>query len=202
MPNFSKFVDPTTNRRYEREQEGFDKAFNVAPGELPICGSCYSSTGMSISDFRGPSVGVEGQLPGAAPGYTLAFRDRRAVEWETTGAETAEETVFTWVGGSQVRPIRPAYPWATARLTVDGVERLRFPLGVSNLYSIANGGFSLDFEPRRFISLAEPSHRSWEPHGISGFYRLKVPGEHVTPGKPLRVRVELDPPPTGTESPC
>lgn len=202
MANFSQFLDQTSNRRYQREQEGFAKALHVASGELPVCASCFNSFGMSIADFRGPAIAAEGQAPGAAPGWTIAFRDRRSIEWETSPAESNQETVFTWIGGSQVRPVRPAFPYATARLWVDGVERLRLPLGWPNLYHIVAGGFALDFEPRRFVTLVESSHRSWEPHGVSGFYRLHVPAPALSPGKPLRLRLEIDPPPEGTESLC
>ena len=200
MSNFSRFVDGVCNRRYDNEHEGFAEAANVAAGELHVCGSCYSSFGMSIADFRGPAAPAEGELPGAAPGWTSAFKDRRSVEWETTAVEGEGNRVFTWIGGSQVRPMRPSFPYATARLLVDGVERLRFQLGWPQLYTVTVDGFSLDFEPRRFVALVEQSHRSWEPHGISGFYRLEIPAQHLTVGKPVCLRVELDPPPGGSES--
>jgi len=200
MPNFSRFVDGGSSRRYDNEQEGFDRAANVAPGELLVCGSCYNSFGMSIADFRGPALPAEGQLPGAAPGWTDAFKDHQSIEWETTETEGGGNRVFTWIGGSQVRPVRSSFPYATARLLVDGVERLRFQLGWPQLYTVAVGGFSLDFEPRRFVTLVEHSHRSWEPHGISGFYRLAIPAKHLSAGKPVRLRVELDAPPRGSES--
>jgi hypothetical protein len=76
-------------------------------------------------------------------------------------------------------------------LSIDGIERLQFPIGRPTEYSVSKEGFALQFEPRRFQSLVESPHRAWQPHGVSGFYRLEVPGQYLTSGQSLRLRVDL-----------
>ncbi|MFK7694138.1 sialidase family protein [Paenibacillus sp. HJGM_3] len=173
----------TTNRRFAREQEGFLRAVGLADNEIPRCSTIPFAAGAALSDFRG-------RLPGHAGPQQL----RTWIEWETTPAESTEATVFTWIGGSQVRPVRAAFPYVKAALFVNGQPVLKFALGLAKSYEVSENGFKLSFEPRRFQSLVEDSHRVWHPHGISGFYRLEVPASHLAAGQPLRLRVELDPP--------
>ena len=198
--NIGRFIDGNTNRRCEREQEGFDLAPGLGEGEELICGTVFGASGVRPGDFRGPTPSV------ADPQRISdsAYCGRRAVEWETSPAGPAADTVFTWVGGSQVRPVRAAFPYVTATLSVNGVPRLQFPLGWASTYggsyTTEVDGFALNFEPRRFVSLVESPHRFWDSHGVSGFYRLLVPAAHVTAGERLRLRVELDDPPADTAS--
>ena len=71
---------------------------------------------MRSTDFRG-SAGDSQPCPG-----------RTYVEWETTPARSAQTTVFTWIGGTQIRPaMRPAFPHVAATLTIDGKHVLKFP---------------------------------------------------------------------------
>ena len=194
------FMDAASNRRCEREQEGFARALGLPPGEEPVCGTVVAAFGVRLSDFRGPVPSVADPLRIS----NSAYCDRQSVEWETSAAESVADTVFTWIGGSQVRPVRPAFPYVAATLSVNGLERLRFPLGwVSNdggAFSTVNDGFALHFEPRRFLSLVESPHRFTESHGVSGFYRLRVPAAHLAAGDPVRLRVDLDTPPAGVGS--
>src|SRR5437773_400933 len=179
--NLPPFVDPLGNRRFMREQEGFQRALNFPAGEVPRCGSAFSSISVELKDFRGPMEGSTGP-----------FVQRTTLEWETSPAESAEPTVFTWIGGSQVYPsMQPAFPFATAVLSVNGVPRLKFALGRAESSVVTEGAFTLWFEPRRQLSLVEELDRSFDAHGVSGFYRLQVPGELLTPGQPLQLRVEL-----------
>ncbi|MBI4028605.1 MAG: exo-alpha-sialidase [Verrucomicrobia bacterium] len=191
--------EQTAAQPSSREQEGFQRAFNVPKGGAPACSSCFSGYGYSLNDFRGDITNGKGDALFRYP----AHRDRHAVEWETSPAESNQTTIFTWIGGSQVRPaFRPSFPYAAATLYVDGVKRLEFPMGRSDCFTPINDipgfesgqkDFLLHFEPRRFQSLAEPPHRMWTPHGVSGFYRLTVPGKYLKKGRPLRLRVELPP---------
>ncbi len=177
------FTDEMGNRRFPREQEGFGRALNVAEGEVPRCSSIFSALPANLADFRG-----------VVPGSTTAFRERTAITWETSPAESAETTVFTWIGGSQLYPsMRPAYPFVAATLSVNGVPRLQFSLGCAEIYTATGDGFTLWFEPRRLLSLVEDGDRSFAPHGVSGFYRLQAPGEMLTAGEPLQITVELPP---------
>jgi hypothetical protein len=174
------FVDPLGNRRFPREQEGFARAVNVPEGEVPRCGSVFSSHSVDLTDFRGG-------FPDAQP-----FHQRTTLIWETSPAESEETTIFTWIGGSQVYPsMRPAFPFTTALLFVNGVPRLKFELGRAESFIVVEDGFTLWFEPRRVLTLVEEPDRSFSPHGVSGFYRLEVPGELLTPGMPLQLSVEL-----------
>ena len=193
----SHFIDGQTNRRSPNEQEGFARAIGVRDDEIPCCGSDYGTFPMQLTDARGPLPDAGGAVTGVTPAYL----HRRAVEWETSSAESTRTTIFTWVGGSQVRPaMRPAFPYVTARLFVNDEPRITFPLGRPNGFISTVDGFTLAYEPRRFQSLVEAPHRTWSPHGVSGFYRLEVPGTELTPGQPVRLRVELDEPPAGVVS--
>ena len=180
-------AETVSNKSFPGEQEGFARTLVPSSG-IPACGSAFNAHSYGLHDFRGPVPDSEGKVRNVE-----AYGDRTAVEWETTPAESAETTVFTWIGGAQVRPVRPAFPMPMATLSVDGTPRLRFPLGqTARSYVTNDEGFSLTIEPKRFQSLVEPPHRSWSPDGVSGFYRLRVPGEFLTAGKPVQVRVELN----------
>ena len=180
-------AETVSNKSFPGEQEGFARTLVPSSG-IPACGSAFNAHSYGLHDFRGPVPDSEGKVRNVQ-----AYGDRTAVEWETTPAESAETTVFTWIGGAQVRPVRPAFPMPMATLSVDGTPRLRFPLGqTARSYVTNDEGFSLTIEPKRFQSLVEPPHRSWSPDGVSGFYRLKIPGEFLTAGKPVQVRVELN----------
>src|SRR5688500_15932356 len=108
MSGSSGFIDQTSNRRHAREQEGFAKAIGIPAGEALMCAWGRVNSGVGVADFRGKGI--------TAP----AFGQRRAIEWETSPVQSAETTVFTWIGTSEVRPLRPSYPYATAKLFVDG----------------------------------------------------------------------------------
>ena len=156
------FIDGSTNRRCEHEQEGFDQAPDLSEGEDLICGTVFGASGVRPADFRGPTPSVTDPWRNSDSAYCA----RRAVEWETSRAESATDTVFTWIGGSQVRPMRPAFPYVTATLSVNGAPRLRFPLGwvstYGGSYTTEAGGVALSFEPRRFVPLVESPHRFWD----------------------------------------
>src|SRR5690349_4853886 len=98
MADFGPFVDGESNRRCEREQEGFARALNVGEDEIPCCGSVDGAFPVYLTDARGPIPSVGG----AGGGQSAAYLGRRAVEWETSAAESTETTVFTWIGGNQV----------------------------------------------------------------------------------------------------
>lgn len=192
-------IDDQSHRRHKHEQEGFAHALVPDGDVIPTCASHFNPCGTSLADFRGPipnpSGGV-GQSWLPAP----ASLDRRYVEWETTQALIHEDTVFTWIAGSQVCPTRAAFPYATAVLTVDGKSRVRFPLGWPNGFRSAGDGLELVFEPRRFQSLVESPHRHWDAHGVSGFYRLHVPKALIRAGHSLKLRVDVEDAPHGAMS--
>ena len=150
MPSSAAQDETVSNSRFPREQEGFGRAVSPSSGVL-TCGTACGAYGYTLRDLRGPVPDAEGAVR-----TVEAHRDRTSVEWETTPAESAETTVFTWIGGSQVRPVRPAFPVPMATLTVDGTPRLRFPLGRTGESYVTNDeGFALTIEPRRFQSLVE-----------------------------------------------
>lgn len=195
-PTKATTEDTVTNKRFSLEQEGFARALSVSADDVPVCGSAFSSSSFILRDFRGAIRNGKGVAARVNPHLHRTF-----VEWETSAAETEDTTVFTWIGGSQLRPVRPAFPVPMAKLFVNETLRLRFPLGRTvDSYIVGEDGFSLRIEPRRFQSLVENSHRAWRPDGVSGFYRLHVPGEFLKLGRPLRLRVELEPAPPGCEA--
>lgn len=195
----SQFIDDRTYRRHAREQEGFARMLDPTGDVIPTCASYFNGCGTNLADFRGaipnPSGGV-GQSWLPAP----ASLERRFIEWETTAAPEDADTVFTWIAGSQVSPMRAAFPYATAVLSVDGKARVRFPVGWPNGFRSTGDGLELVFEPKRFQSLVESPHRHWDAHGVSGFYRLHVPKALIHAGKPLRLRVDVEDAPRGAMS--
>ncbi|NQU11211.1 exo-alpha-sialidase [bacterium] len=185
---------PLTEKRFPREQEGFARAIGSTGDQLPQCSSVCFANPATLRDFRGP-------VPGPAGNH----RDQTAMEWETSPAAASETTVFTWIGGTLRRPAGPAFPHVTATLTVDGRWPIRMPVGRPFPYQVAsaeNPDCILWFQPKRFQSLVEAPHRCFEPDGVSGFYRLQVPGAGLAAGRAVRVRVELDPPAAVGESYC
>ena len=174
-----------SNKTTEREQEGWARSLSVPENAVPTCSSFFSSYKFFVSDFRGALSSINGQNP--------PHLDRNFVEWETSPTEVVETTVFTWIGGSQVRPVSPAYPAVNAALSINGEECLRFPLNRHNDWAVSNGDVSLGFESRRFQSLVEIPQRVLAPDGVSGFYHLTVPSHQLIVGEPLRIRVEILP---------
>src|SRR3990172_5969472 len=115
-------AETVTNKRFAHEQEGFAHALSVSADEVPVCGTAFSASSFFLRDFRGATPNQRGVAGRLKPQGARTF-----VEWETSAAETGDTTVFTWIGGSQVRPVRPAFPVPMAKLFVHGVLRLRFP---------------------------------------------------------------------------
>jgi len=180
-------VDEVT-LRIPHQVEGFARAVSVPEGEAPRCSSLFYCSDATLQDFRGPLLAADGRDASRQPPHG----EMRAAEWETAPATVAEDTVFTWIGGSQVRPaLRPAYPYVTASLSVDGVARLVFPLGITDSFAVEADGVRLECEPKSFLSLTEAPHRYWQPHGVTGLYRLTVPGRLLTAGRPVTLRVEM-----------
>ncbi|NLC67631.1 MAG: exo-alpha-sialidase [Clostridiaceae bacterium] len=182
------FIDGESNKRFKNEQEGFMRSLSVPPDEIPTCSTVFSAIGLRTQDFRGLIPDETGKIPGKQP----AHMDRDYVEWETSPAESTETTVFTWIGGFQVWPVRPAFPYIAATLVIDDTQRIQFPINIIERFAIELDGFALWFEPKRFQSLAETyTHRFLAPGGVCGFFRLQVPGDRLTLGKPVKLRVEL-----------
>jgi hypothetical protein len=181
-----------SNNAMPREQEGWARSLNVPEGAPLTCSSFFVAYNFWLNDFRGSVTPSNATVP--------AHKECTIIAWETSPAEAAATTTFTWIGGSQVRPVSPAYPQFAATLFIDGVEQLRFPLGRPEGWSSKAGDVTLSFEPRRFQSLVEIPHRVHTPEGASGLYRLEVPARLLQAGKPLRLRVELAPTPEGIET--
>jgi len=181
-------VDPAA----PQEQEGWSRSIGIPDGEPLTCSSYFVAYHLWLNDFRG-SASTNGET-------VPAHANRTAVEWETSPATAAAKTIFTWIGGSLVRPVGPAYPQFAGILYIDGVEQLRFPLGRAEGWSSVQGDVALSFESRRFQSLTEIPHRAHAPDGASGFYRLEVPARLVRVGEPLRLKVELAPVPEGIQT--
>ena len=165
-----------------------DSCGRIAEDEFPFCTtSKHDISFLRIADFVG-----------ALPGRSTPREECRHAEWETQTPEKQVDTTFTWIGGSQLRPVRASvYPFVEAILCVDGEPRLGFPLNVPQ-FRIAEGDYVLEFSARRYQSLAEVGpHRKFNPDGMSGVFRLSAKGDTLTPGKALRLSVELGDPPDG-----
>ena len=186
MINEYRAFEKDSFSRFPNEQEGFNRCIGIDNNEVSGCSSVFCAAPVTMFDFRGILPDLNGILPKQRSHFPS--KDRNYIEWETSPSENEEETIFTWIGGSQVRPVRQAFPYPTATLFIDKVEALKFPLGTTTEYSIGNGDFILRFEPKRFQSLVESYHRFWCPSGVSGFYRLKVPAKYLNKEKSVRLR--------------
>jgi len=181
-------MNKLTVQRIPHQVEGFARPVSVPEGEAPRCSSLHYHSDATLRDFRGSLRDADGRDTSRQPPHG----EMRFAVWETAPAATAEDTVFTWIGGSQVRPaLRPAYPYVTATLSVNGTARLTFPLGVTDGFAVEEDGVRLTFEPKSFLSLVEAPHRYWQPHGVTGFYHLILPGCLLNPGQPVTLRVDI-----------
>jgi hypothetical protein len=180
-----------------REQEGWARSLGGPPDAMLTCSTNFSARSFLLHDFRGPATAARKDAPLE---QSPAHRDRSAVEWETSPAEAAEATVFTWIGASVVRPAGPSYPQTGAALFINGNKALQFPLGRTDDWVVMSGDIRLRFEARRFKSLVENPDRIQGPDGVSGFYRLQVPAHRLQPETPLCLRVQLLPPTQNVES--
>src|SRR4051812_35504904 len=143
-----------SNRRHAREQEGFQRTLGDENQER------YDALRCATFPFGWPW----GRTADSRGGFNVAASPaRRRIEWETSPAESAERTVFTWMGGSRTFPgYTAAFPYATASLTVDGGEPLPFPIGRPEGFRVERDGLVLEFEARQFHSTAELNHRTQE----------------------------------------
>ena len=124
-----------------------------------------------------------------APGQV---RDNR-LEWETAPAPEKKDTVFTFIGASSPLPPEIARG-PEAKLAVDGEHALTFSIGI-----LRDGSWSgprkirLRYHPVRNQWVSWGRQRQFELEGNSGVYELAVPAQYITPGKPVRIAVLLQP---------
>jgi hypothetical protein len=170
------------NMSFAHEQEGFGKVLSHNENEFPKCCSVPVSAGTTNFDFRG-----------YIPGNGYYRNDIDHIEWETPPVENEGDCTFSFIIGTHVIPeFRPAYPYVTATLAVGETVSLPIPLAYPRYYQTAKDGVCLSFEPRRFTSATEAPHRFWNPEGVSGIYRLTVPGAMLTKGHPVKIRLTPD----------
>jgi len=182
MPNIPGFSEPDSNKRFLNEQEGFGRVLSHVGDEMPRCSSVPVSWGAWSSDFRGP-----------IPNDGLTQKNTDRFEWETTPAQNQDDCTFCFIMNTLVYPeFRPAYPYVTATLEVDDTISIPVPMAYPRNFQTTKDGVCLYFEPRRFSSMAESYHRSWNPNGVSGIYRVTVPAAMITKGKPVKLKFSLD----------
>jgi len=182
MPSLPGFCEPGSNKRFAYEQEGFGKCLSHGEDDVPRCCSKTVSVAAWNADFRGP-----------VPGTGKVQRDLDYIEWETSPAGRQGDCTFCFMAQTHVIPeFRPAYPYITATLSIDGDVSIPMPLAKPTGFQTTRGGVHLYFEPRRFTSMAEAAHRMWNPDGVSGIYRVTVPASMITIGKPVKLKLALD----------
>ena len=137
-------------------------------------------------DFRGTSDA------GTTPDW---WRDRcpedEDLEWLTAPVPQTGETTFAFIGESPNLPEGQSPP-RTAILYADGSPAVTFDLGVRRRAEWSAGGWTLAFIPKQLHnSLDEYERQSYS--GVSGIYRLTAPASALTAGKPLRLKVVVQP---------
>ena len=106
-----------------------------------------------------------------------------AIEWNTGTVRadfkaTGRDVTFAWVLGTRPRPSKNPL-----RLLIDGQKRFEFPISTEASWKVeglVGGQF-------RFDSLFEDAMKS-----KYGYARVTIPDKWLTPGKPLRMRLEAD----------
>ncbi len=177
-----------------QEVEGFSRIITAPSGPTHSLG---------LRDRAGANPGID--FRGYAKGWwTLswwrrALPDTPALEWETHPVPQRAATVITFVGSSYNSPFN-VYPANKARLLIDGRPAITFDLGVRTAMLWQSDGIRLEFAPRRIQLASDGYERQDEMHGNSGIYRLTVPADMVTPGAPLRLRIDPEPAREGTVS--
>ncbi|MBL8210609.1 MAG: exo-alpha-sialidase [Bryobacterales bacterium] len=146
-----------------------------------------SATIRSGRDFRGP-----------APGYMTAgwwapgqLKDNR-LEWDTAACPEKKDTVFVFVGASSPLPPEVA-TGPELKLSVNGNYALTFRIGLLRDWSWSGNGVRLRYRAVRNEWTSWSRQRQFEVEGNSGVYELQVPAGMVTAGKPVRVKVEMQP---------
>ncbi|MBS1828321.1 MAG: exo-alpha-sialidase [Acidobacteria bacterium] len=160
--------------------EGFGKvvfAHNDHPSATVIMGR----------DFLGRS---KGYMTAAwwAPGQV---KDNR-LEWDTADAPAKKDTIFTFVGASA--PLPPQIPRGPeVKLYVNGDYALTFRIGMLRDWEWRGGQFRLRYRAVRNEWQSWGRQRQFELEGNSGVYELVVPESHITAGKPVRIKAEMQP---------
>lgn len=146
-----------------------------------------SATVRTGRDFRGPSAGY---MTAAwwAPGQ---LKDNR-LEWETAACPEKKDTLFAFVGASA--PLPPEVSTGPdLKLFLDGTYVLTFRIGLQRDWSWSGNGVRLRYRAVRNEWSGWSRQRQFDLEGNSGVYELSVPAARVTAGKPVRIRVEMQP---------
>ena len=146
-----------------------------------------SATVQNAVDYRGP---VRGYMTGAwwAPGQVADNR----LEWDTAPAPERQETVFRFLGASAVVP-REVVRVPEVKLYVNGEYALTFSIGLQRDYGWRKGEYFLQYKAVRNQWPSWGRQRQFELEGNSGLYELRVPASKITPGKPVRLKAEMQP---------
>ena len=148
-----------------------------------------SATIISARDYRGIARGYM-TAGWWAPGQ---MKDNR-LEWETAPVPERKTTIFSFVGASSPLPAEIARG-PELKLFVNDRYALTFSIGLLREWSWRQGDFRLRYRPVRNEWPAWGRQRQFEIEGNSGIYELTVPSEFITAGKPVHLRVEMQPHP-------
>lgn len=165
-----------------QQVEGYSApAGNLTPSDLIASGSgCWFIGG--TADFRGvvPEVNRTGDL------------SKSSFEWLTGIPENADDATFCFIGSSYLLP-DTIYPFPYARLYANSELLLTINIGEHADYFISGQKCALQFIARRFMALSDNDHRHVAPGGNSGIFRLFLDKSFITPGKPVKLKIEVEP---------
>jgi sialidase-1 len=135
---------------------------------------------------------------GMAPGYMTAGWwapgqvKKNELSWKTAPVAEKKATTFSFVGASAVLPSEFSRG-PEVKLFVNNVYALTFRTGFSRNFSWQEGEYTLKYISKRIEYPYTGSHRQLELNGNSGVYQLSVPASAVEAGKPVLLRVEVQP---------
>lgn len=160
--------------------EGFDEVVFHYPS---------INDGKPLRDFRGDAPG----FMTASWWYPGLKNKPNYVSWKTAAVPEKRETTFSFIASSSNLPPQFARG-PSAKLFVNDHEALTFTIGTERDFDWKQGDYELKYHAKRVEFPVIGDHRELrELNGDSGVCDLIVPADAVEAGKPVELKVELQP---------
>lgn len=138
-------------------------------------------------DYRGTSGSAS-----TAHWYRLAQPGEPDLTWLTAPAPKAVDTTFAFAGESANLP-ENVFPPNQATLYANGERAVTFDLGQRQRRLWQSGDWALEFVPKLVAASVDGVHRQFGTRGCCGVYRLAAPARAVQAGKPMEIRIAVEP---------
>jgi sialidase-1 len=169
-----------------QQVEGFARLI-FDPNGQPLYPDLQPWRPASGPDCRGP-----GSVVRTHDWWRPEVADEPDLVWETAPVPAAVDTTVCFAGESADLP-ENTYPGNQATLYADDLPVITFDLGIRQARRWTNGDWALEFIPCQVSASVDGYHRQFAGRGNSGIYRLAAPGRALSAGRPLRLKVVLEP---------